>query len=99
VKVRYSALARTDVREAKVFYRRDSEQAAKDFATELRRALQKIREHPQIGVLYELGTRRFILSRFPHSVVYYPTSDEIRVIAVEHHSRKPGYWHDSVLEG
>jgi toxin ParE1/3/4 len=96
VKVRYSDLARTDVLEAKAFYRRESEQTPRDFASELRRALQKIREHPQIGVPYELGTRRFIMSRFHHSVVYYVRGEGIFVVAVEHHSRKPGYWHDSV---
>ena len=98
MKVRYSDLARTDVREAKAFYRKDSEQAPKDFASELRRALQKIREHPQIGVPYEPGTRRFIMIRFPHSVVYYLSGEGIYVVAVEHHSREPGYWHDSAVE-
>lgn len=97
MKVRFSDLARTDVREAKVFYRRNSEQAPRDFSVELRGALQRIREHPQIGVPYELGTRRFIMSQFPHAVVYYVRGEGIYVVAVEHHSRKPGYWHESVV--
>jgi plasmid stabilization system protein ParE len=96
VKVRYSALARTDVRQAKAFYGRDSEQAPKQFAAELRRALQRIREHPQIGVPYEFGTRRFIMNQFHHSVVYYLTDEGIYVVAVEHHSRDSGYWHAAI---
>lgn len=36
--------------------------------------------------------RRLILKRFPYDVVVLKRSDEILVIAVAHHSRKPGYW-------
>jgi toxin ParE1/3/4 len=96
VKVRYSALARADVREAKAFYRRESQKTPVKFAAELRHALRRIREHPQSGSPYELGTRRFILDRFPFSVVYFSTIDGIHVVAVQHHSRDSGYWHDSL---
>ena len=96
MKVRYSALARADVRDAKAFYRKDSQQAPKDFAAQLRHALQRIREHPQSGSPYELGTRRFIMERFPYAVIYFLTVEGIYVAAVQHHSRKPDYWHDSV---
>jgi plasmid stabilization system protein ParE len=91
VRVRYSSLARTDIREAKAFYGRDSEQAPRDFAAELRSALRRIREHPQIGTPYEMGTRRLVM-RFHHSVVYYVTVEGIYVVAVEHHKRDSEYW-------
>jgi hypothetical protein len=37
-------------------------------------------------------TRRVLLRRFPFSVVYAADSDVALVIAVAHHSRRPGYW-------
>jgi plasmid stabilization system protein ParE len=97
VKVRYSALARADIRDAKAFYRKENEKTPARLAAELRHALRRIREHPQSGSPYELGTRRFILDRFPFSVVYFLTIEGIRVVAVQHHSRDPDYWHDSLL--
>jgi toxin ParE1/3/4 len=38
------------------------------------------------------GTRRFVLHRFPFSVVYLDEADELNIVAVAHNKRKPGYW-------
>jgi toxin ParE1/3/4 len=32
------------------------------------------------------------MKRFPYWLVYMVSEDEIRVLAVAHHSRRPGYW-------
>ncbi|HEX4953384.1 MAG TPA: hypothetical protein VF017_08330 [Thermoanaerobaculia bacterium] len=36
--------------------------------------------------------RRLVLNRFPYSLFYTADSEEIRIFAVAHHSRRPGYW-------
>jgi toxin ParE1/3/4 len=97
VRVRYSALARADVRDAKAFYRKDNEKTPGRLAAELRHALRRIREHPQSGSPYEFGTRRFKLDRFPYSIVYYLTIEGIYVVAVQHHSRDPEFWHNRIV--
>jgi hypothetical protein len=42
------------------------------------------------------GTKRdarvLALHNFPYSLVYRIQGDEIRIVAVAHHSRRPGYW-------
>jgi len=38
------------------------------------------------------GAKRLILRRFPYDIVVRPSEDEILVVAVAHHSRRPGYW-------
>lgn len=38
------------------------------------------------------GTRRFILNRFPFSTMYLTLDATGHIVAVAHHSRKPGYW-------
>ena len=39
------------------------------------------------------GRRRWLLTRFPFAVVYRVAADDsIRVLAVAHHRRRPGYW-------
>ena len=40
----------------------------------------------------ELNVRRFVLPRFPYSIVYVELDTEIRVLAVAHSSREPGFW-------
>ena len=39
-----------------------------------------------------LGIRRTRLARFPYHVVHLVSEDEIRVLAIAHDRRRPGYW-------
>ncbi len=45
-----------------------------------------------IDTLPELELRRALLPRFPFGVVFLQLSEEIRVVAVAHARREPGYW-------
>ena len=40
----------------------------------------------------DTGARRLILERFPYDIVAIELPEEAVVIAVAHHSRRPGYW-------
>jgi len=40
---------------------------------------------------YLYGTRRFVLHRFPFSIIYLD-DDVLSIVAVAHSKRKPGYW-------
>ncbi|WP_341581718.1 hypothetical protein [Marinobacter metalliresistant] len=40
----------------------------------------------------DTGAKRLILERFPYDIVAIELPEEAVVIAVAHHSRKPGYW-------
>ena len=42
----------------------------------------------------DTGAKRLILDRFPYDVVAIELPEEAVVIAVAHHSRKPGYWRE-----
>ena len=48
------------------------------------------------GVPPDLGVRRALLQRFPFAVVFIELASEIRVLAIAHGRRKPGYWRDRV---
>jgi hypothetical protein len=56
------------------------------------RALALIQEHPETWPTYVLGTRRFILNRFPYSLVYKTDGTQSLIVAIAHAKRKPGYW-------
>ncbi|MGH7199704.1 MAG: type II toxin-antitoxin system RelE/ParE family toxin [Planctomycetaceae bacterium] len=36
--------------------------------------------------------RRQSLERFPYRVIFEVRQDEVRILAIFHHSRQPGYW-------
>jgi plasmid stabilization system protein ParE len=66
--------------------------AADDFADEFEHALSMLSGFPNIGVAGSHKTRIFTLQNFPYSLVYRIQPEYVRVIAVAHHSRRPGYW-------
>ncbi len=45
-----------------------------------------------------LGIRRALLPRFPYALVYRELEDHVRVLAVAHAKRRPGYWLDRIEE-
>ena len=38
------------------------------------------------------GVKHIILRRFPFSVVVHERPDDLLVLAIAHHARRPGYW-------
>ena len=52
----------------------------------------KILENPEAGLIVRPHLRRFLLARFPYSLLYQATGDRIRILAVMHHRRRPDYW-------
>lgn len=62
------------------------------FLDEVDRAMAAISEYPETWPSYTYGTRRFFLHRFPFAVVYFLDEATVKVIALMHFKRKPGYW-------
>jgi len=62
------------------------------FIAEFERALDLLCSHPQLGAPWRNNRRRFPLRKFPYSVIYYLRGEELRVIALAHHRRRPEYW-------
>lgn len=78
------------------WYRERSRIAAVNFEAAFEQAVERIREAPQRWPIYFRDFRKYILRRFPFSVVYRDLSSEIVVLAVAHARRRPGYWMDRV---
>ena len=84
--------AAKEISDAKAWYLGRSIKAAKGFADELRRVLNRILDQPSMGSHYLKGSRRGQLHRYPYLVVYKVQGDVIRIYAVAHTSRRTGYW-------
>ena len=81
-----------EAREARNYYLSKSPAAEEAFRKELEHAVALIRECPETWPSYVHGTRRFVLRRFPFSVVYRTDDTSSLIVAVAHAKRKPGYW-------
>jgi plasmid stabilization system protein ParE len=77
---------------AREWYAARSERAAERFVAELDDAMEHIIDSPNQWPPYLRGTRQYTLRHFPYLVVYQATETTVRIIAVAHGRRKPGYW-------
>ena len=64
------------------------------FREELIRTVAFIEEHPEAATVERGRVRRKLLMRFPHELYYVVEPDRLRVLAVAHQKRRPGYWMD-----
>ncbi|MDO8681412.1 MAG: type II toxin-antitoxin system RelE/ParE family toxin, partial [Acidobacteriota bacterium] len=60
-------------------------------------AISRIVALPRVGTRVprlpaDLPVRWHAVTRFPYHVVYLDTPEQIRILAVAHDRRKPGYW-------
>jgi toxin ParE1/3/4 len=90
--VEFHPAARTELTTATDWYLERSRSAAAEFVREVQHAVQRIAESPERYPVTRTGRRRFVLLNFPFDLVYRILEDRIEIIAVAHHSRRPGYW-------
>ncbi len=81
-----------EIKSSYEWYQCRADGLGEDFLSELDSAVSAIEELPETWPKFRKGFRRFILSKFPFSVVYRTKNDSIFIVAVMHNSRKPDYW-------
>ena len=72
-----------------------------EFLLEIDHALALLQRQRHIGKVAFDSTgrfREFSLGRFPYRLVYEIARDEVVILAVGHHSRRPGYWLNRVQD-
>jgi plasmid stabilization system protein ParE len=74
------------------WYAERSVTAAAGFSDEIDAAESAIVRLPEAWPAFDPGTRRYLLQRFPFSVVYRIEARRILIMAVAHARRRPGYW-------
>jgi toxin ParE1/3/4 len=85
--------AQADLRKAAEFYREQAGTAlSQSFLAEFEHSVSLLMQHPRLGAMWRHGKRRLVTRRFPFSIIYTVVSDQLRILAVAHHSRRPGYW-------
>ena len=85
--------AEADIEDAAAFYsQRSGPQLAQAFLGEFEQAMQLLVAHPLLGSIWRQSKRRLVMKHFPFSVIYTVAGTELRVLAVAHQSRRPGYW-------
>ncbi|EAR21684.1 type II toxin-antitoxin system RelE/ParE family toxin [Nitrococcus mobilis] len=96
-RVRILEQAAEEAIEAAAWYECERPGLGAEFAQAIEAALDLLEE--EIVPLTNLpgqagreGAKRLVLSRFPYDIIVRQQPEELIVIAVAHHSRRPGYW-------
>lgn len=82
----------TEIKSSYQWYQNQAEGLGDDFISELESACQTITEFPDTWPKFKIDFRRFLLSKFPFSIIYRLNNNIIFVVAVMHNNRKPDYW-------
>ena len=84
--------AEEEARAAFRWYRERSERAATALEREIELAIKQIGDAPTMCPIFDGELRRLLLDRFPYAVLYATTPTRVRVVAIAHLHRRPGYW-------
>ena len=84
--------AELELIESSLYYDKQVPGLSERFESEIRYATDLMLDQPEIGPLVDPNLRKFILTRFPFTLYYSITADVLRIEAVAHQSRRPGYW-------
>ncbi len=95
--LRFDDEAVEELEVAAEWYEARRENLGLELVSAVREALRRVSESPKTwpvvrAVPERLEVRRFLLRRFPYSVVFIELDQEIRIVAIAHTSREPGFW-------
>jgi len=84
--------AEDELNEAAAYYAQARPGLGEAFVTEVQCAVDAIAASPLVGTQIENGVRRWLVKRFPYSVLYRVRDDHLRILAIAHQKRRPFYW-------
>ncbi|MFC5302912.1 type II toxin-antitoxin system RelE/ParE family toxin [Azospira restricta] len=93
MKLVISPAALAELQDAAAFYAlKANAELGLAFVAEFERTANLVLDHPQLGAAFRGTRRQYSLRRFPFRIIYQATAEELRILAVAHHRRRPGYW-------
>lgn len=95
--VRLDSEAEEEIAAGTDWYEKQQPGLGAEFLDEIRVAMRSLQEPgPECGAVRgvprELAVRRKLVKRFPYLIIFIEFEHAVRVIAVAHGARRPGYW-------
>jgi plasmid stabilization system protein ParE len=84
--------AEEELNEAAGYYERARPGLGDAFLAEVHRAVEALLAAHLAGAVMEGDVRRWLVKRFPYSVVYRISDDHVRILAIAHQKRRSFYW-------
>ena len=101
MKVRIGKDAALELEEAAVWYEKEQRGLGVRLISSFENAIELLSESnppltPVQGAAGRKGAKKLMLHQFPFSLIIYNIEQTRIVVALAHHSRKPGYWKSRV---
>jgi toxin ParE1/3/4 len=90
----FHPLAEQELLDAVSYYEEQEIGLGLEYLGEVEHAVNFLMRYPEAGSKVRGSIRRLTLPKFPYSLLYRVMEEQIRVLAVAHHKRKPQYWVD-----
>ncbi len=92
-RIQFHPKAMDEFSNSKNWYNKQEEKLGDLFVKEIGRGIDYIKIFPTLWSKYHRGTRRFILKKFPYSIIYKNLRpNRIVIVAIMHQKQKPDYW-------
>lgn len=92
MKLEFLAPAEAEFANVIAYYNKQSEGLGFEFASEVKRTLERIVQFPEAWHSLSKRTRRCRTNRFPYGVIYQVRAEIILIVAIMHLSREPKTW-------
>ena len=92
MEIRLLKAAQLELDESFIYYEEQLEGLGHEFVSEIETAVKQIKAHSDAWTQFSERTRRYLVKRFPFSVIYQIRKNEILIVAIAHLHRKPMYW-------
>lgn len=90
----FHPLAEQELLDAVSYYEEQEAGLGLEYLGEVEHAVNFLVRYPEAGCKVRGSIHRLTLPKFPYSLLYRVLEEQIRVLAVAHHKRKPQYWVD-----
>ena len=92
IKVRFLPAAEIELLKEVTYYSKARTGTGVRFQAAIEAAVSRAATHPLGGALSFKETRSVLVKGFPFSVVYRPSEQELLVVAIAPHRKRPQYW-------
>lgn len=98
MQIEFLAPAEVELLDTIAYYNLQSEGLGYEFASEVKRTLERIDQYPEAWFQLSKRTRRCRTNRFPYGIIYQIRNETLLIVAVMHLSRDPQAWRGRVKD-
>ena len=95
MRVTFHPAAADEFRAAAEYYDELLPGLGRRFYAAVRHAADLVAEYPDAGSpRAQTGARQLLVVGFPYDVVYWRRGEDVEILALAHHRRRPNYWRE-----